>query len=712
MSKPYSRLSRRHLLALATFLVPLAVLALLGWNELRRSGELAQAALEREARQFLTSARQAIEQQLELQVPPVLAASQRLLNEQGPIRAALQLRDDGFEVVEDILLLDDQADLVWPSLPPHGISLPLARDPQRGAQNPLTSSLAAADVLLKHGRVPEAVQRLRELLDLLEQATPPERRSRQPELEETEVHARFLLAAALRATGETAEAREQFQRVEQLARNYGGQSRSEADMPAFQLVAMTALAELGSPDDRFDLLRGIAENDYDLVADGMAGALANRLAATFTTVDERREDVDRLLREERQREQTREFAASYELLLKYGLRLRMLRQQDNSNRLVSTLDDSSTMLAVRPATEAEQRQWQCLHVGINFDLSMLLRQAVDAFVSGDGNFVVGLTDPEGNVLVPPPDVVPDSFTPPSEETNGLTLRAYPADPVRLMSEARSQNRIQTLLLLALFVTALGGALWSWRSVTREAELAALKIDLVSRVSHELKTPLALIRMYGETLGMGRARDGEQAAEFGTIIARESERLTVLIQRILDFSRQQAGTLQYSAQPHDLGETLREVAYAYAPHLEEQGVLLVDELPTGIVVTCDKNGLESAIVNLLENARKYGRADHPEQEVELILRRQGDFAVIEVRDEGRGIPAGDRKRVFDGFYRASNAGEVRGAGLGLGIVRHFARAHGGEIEALPRQGPGTIMRLTLPLSGSPHAIEQNPEEPRP
>ena len=104
-------------------------------------------------------------------------------------------------------------------------------------------------------------------------------------------------------------------------------------------------------------------------------------------------------------------------------------------------------------------------------------------------------------------------------------------------------------------------------------------------------PLALIRMYGETLGMRRVRDGEQAAEFGTIIARESERLTTLIQRILDFSRQQAGTLSYSAQPYDIGELLRTTAYAYAPHLEEKGVFLVDSLPLGITVTCDKDGLE-------------------------------------------------------------------------------------------------------------------------
>ena len=212
----------------------------------------------------------------------------------------------------------------------------------------------------------------------------------------------------------------------------------------------------------------------------------------------------------------------------------------------------------------------------------------------------------------------------------------------------------------------------------------------------LKTPLALIRMYGETLGMGRARDTAQAAEFGSIIVRESERLTTLIQRILDYSRQQAGTLEYASRTLDLGELLRTVVDAYAPHLEARGALVVDDLPHGLVVRCDANAAESAFVNLLDNAAKYGPPGAAEHELEVVLRRDGSEAVVEVRDRGRGIPEAERQRVFDGFYRASNAGEVRGAGLGLGLVRHFARAHGGDVTALGRAGGGTVMRLSLPL----------------
>jgi signal transduction histidine kinase len=129
-------------------------------------------------------------------------------------------------------------------------------------------------------------------------------------------------------------------------------------------------------------------------------------------------------------------------------------------------------------------------------------------------------------------------------------------------------------------------------------------------------------------------------------------------------------------------------------------MLIDSLPFGIRVNCDANAAESAIVNLLENAAKYGPDGDGEHELELDLVALDGRAIVEVRDRGRGIPPDEVDRVFEGFYRASNSGEVRGAGLGLSLVRHFARAHGGDIEALPRQGGGTVMRLTLPLASDP------------
>jgi signal transduction histidine kinase len=728
MSSPSPRLSRRRLLALGTFLVPLTVLAVLGWNELRRSGAMTEASLEREAQQFLASARQAIEQRIELQVPAALAASERLLREETPTRATILLRDQaGVDAALDVLLLDERGDVQWPLLPLYSYSLPLAREPEtpgtsQSGERARFADLAKAELLMANGHETAAVDLLEGFLTEIEASLPSDEGGGYSisNLREAEVHARFRLGALRRALGESEAARSQFEGVVRATQAFQGYSRQVREMVPFRLVAQCALAELGSLDERADLLRAIAENDYALVSDGLTAAVAERLAATFAPEDARRDDVERYLRENEQRVMTREFAGEFELWQKGQLRARLQRMAAPADdgvlveeRLVARVEDYLSLLAVRRAGDDERIDYRGTFVAINFDLAALLAPALEPFVRTDGNFVLGVTVPDGGALVPAPEDVPGTFLAPAVRTSGLTLRAYPADPVRMLAEADAASTKRTVLVLALFFTALGGALWSWRSVTREAELAALKIDLVSRVSHELKTPLALIRMYGETLGMRRAKDSAQAAEFGTIIARESERLTTLIQRILDFSRQQAGTLDYSAEPNDIGELLRTTAYAYAPHLEENGVILVDSLPLGITVSCDKDGLEGAIINLLENATKYsGEGADEDREVELLLRADGDQAVIEVCDRGRGIPAGEHERVFEGFFRASNSGEVRGAGLGLGIVQHFARAHGGEIVALPRDGGGTIMRLTLPLRGRGQAAsDDTASEPR-
>lgn len=711
MLRTFKHLSPRHLLALVTFLVPLTVLAVLGWNELRRTGALSEASLEREAQQFLASARQSIEQRIELQVPAALAASERLLRDETPTQATIKLREEhGLEAALDILLLDERGDVEWPALPLYSYSLPLAREPEtpgtsQSGEPARFADLAKAELLIANGYHDTAAALLEGFLIDLETSLPTDDGGSYSirNLREAEVHARFRLGALYRASGETASAKAQFDGVVRAAEMFQGYARQMREMVPFKLVAQSVLAELGDLDKRVQLIRAIAKNEFDTVSDGLTAAVAERLAATLAPDDHQRADVDRYLRENQQRVMTREFAGEFELWQKGQLRARLQRMSaaaKNSavpeERLVTRIEDYLSLLAVRPAAEDERLDFRGTFVAVNFDLATLLKPALESFVRADGNFVLSVSVPDGGSLIDPPADVPEGFLAPAMLTSGLTLRAYPADPAAIIAEAESGAAKRTVLVLALFVTALGGALWSWRSVTREAELASLKINLVSRVSHELKTPLALIRMYGETLGMRRIRDDNQAAEFGTIIARESERLTTLIQRILDFSKQQAGTLDYSAEPYDLGELLRTTAYAYGPHLESKGVFLVDSLPLGIRVVCDKEGLEGAIVNLLENATKYGKEHIDEHEVELLLERIGDDAVIEVRDRGRGIPDGEHERVFEGFFRASNSGEVRGAGLGLGIVQHFAKAHGGEIEALPRTNGGTIMRLRLPV----------------
>ena len=701
-SKTSTRFSHRHLLALGTFLIPLMVLAGLGWNELQRSGELAVDSLNRESRQFLKRAQGAIAHSIDLQVGEAMAASRELLIDTTANRSAISLREDKeIESALDILLIDDQAGLVWPSLPTYSISFPLLTEPMN-TNGDRHAALSTSDVLVRHGHSEPAKQHRSNLIAGVIKANPinDDRRNTDRSLLVAEAQARLDLGSLLRHEGNLVGARKQFQEVATIARRWL-RRRQGADI---KLIANGAHAEISAPEDRLALLKSIAEDEYDDATAGLAAAVADRLATTFEAGDARLPQVERYLIEIEQLTETRAFAGKYALGLKY-LFFVHLNPGDGTpvdrseQRFVHSLEGDPALLVIRPATMDEADRLQCAFVAVQFDLQALIAPALVSIAADDldaENYALSITDPSGGKLLTPKNSPPVNYVAPSAATNELTLRVYPANPKQLMADAQYAANKRTILVLALFVTALGGALWSWRSVSREAELANLKISLVSRVSHELKTPLALIRMYGETIGMGRVRDGDQASEFGTIIARESERLTTLIQRILDFSRQQAGTLTYQTEPYDIGELLRSTAYAYAPHLEEKGVILIDSLPLGLIVSCDKDGLEGAIVNLLENATKYGFQDVEEHEVDLLLQKQGDHAVVEVKDRGRGIPLKEHKRIFEGFYRASNSEEVRGAGLGLGIVQHFARAHDGDIEALPREGGGTIMRLTLPL----------------
>lgn len=711
MPKARSRFSGRHLLALCTFLVPLGLLAWLGGSELSRRGVEAEQALQREAWQVLRSAVQALEQQLDRQLPEILDASVALLADHGPVATIRLLREqEKIGALLDLVLLDELGDVVWPQLPPSEPGLPLARGPRsRGGDGIVGQRLQLADLLLSRGQFDDAAAVLQDLVTTMTQATTRDGETdRQPsDLDEFEVRARFRLATVWRRLGELDSARAEFEQVRAMTIGRPGRTFRGFDLEWIELgtLAELGLAELGGVADRARLLQTIATGRRDMLADGLLRAICDRLLAGIppdapefgaATVDA----VDAQIRQH-----ARAFAADYDLLFKESLRRRSRQSPEpmgpTSQRLhrVLTLGNTTSMLCLRSATPAEtERTPRCARVGLRLDLGQLLAPVLEAWFRRDGRFVLAISDPDDVVLAAPPSTVPPEFVPPTEECYSMTLRVYPADAERLMADSAAATRIRAFLVLALFAAAFGGALWLWRSITREAELANLKVDLVSRVSHELKTPLALIRMYGETLGLGRARDASQAAHFGGIIARESERLTNLIQRILDFSRQQAGTLQYAPQRCDVGAVLQALGDAYRPHLESKGATLTTSLADGVIAEVDVAALEGAIINLLENAVKYVREDEPDRHIELTLTADHGMARIDVADRGRGIPAAERRHIFDSFYRASNAGEVRGAGLGLSLVRHFATAHGGTVEALPRVGGGSVFRIALPTLG--------------
>ncbi len=252
-----------------------------------------------------------------------------------------------------------------------------------------------------------------------------------------------------------------------------------------------------------------------------------------------------------------------------------------------------------------------------------------------------------------------------------------------------------ILFLVVGFTAFGGYL-VWRDVSRELAIADMRSHFAASVSHELKTPLTAIRMFAEALTMGVHKSPEAQQEYLQTIISESERLSRLLNNVLDFSKIEQGTRTYRFESTSLVEIVHAAERAMAFHLDQKGFNLRIELDEGIPPAfADRDALEQAVLNLLHNAMKYSGES---REILLKLRREGDSARIDVIDSGIGISEEDKSHIFGKFFRVSGIENQRipGTGLGLTIVSHIAQSHGGRIEVDSRPGEGSTFSIVLPL----------------
>jgi signal transduction histidine kinase len=265
-------------------------------------------------------------------------------------------------------------------------------------------------------------------------------------------------------------------------------------------------------------------------------------------------------------------------------------------------------------------------------------------------------------------------------------------------EALSQKFIMTSFLiigcLSLFLAV--GIVFTYRNVYRELALAKLKSDFVANVSHELRTPLALIRLYAETLELGRLNSPEKYQEYYRTIRKESERLTGLINNILDFSRIEAGKKEYTFRETDLGELVRNTIDAYRFQIEQNGFKYEENISPDLPpVRVDREAIARSLLNLVNNAIKYSEQ---EKFVGVNLYRANGTVNLEVIDHGIGIPRPEQSKIFEKFYRVGNplVHNTKGSGLGLSLVRHIAQAHGGDVRVESLPGRGSKFTFTLPI----------------
>jgi signal transduction histidine kinase len=268
-------------------------------------------------------------------------------------------------------------------------------------------------------------------------------------------------------------------------------------------------------------------------------------------------------------------------------------------------------------------------------------------------------------------------------------------------------RTHFLVLGALSLMMGAGMFFTYRSVSRELALAKLKSDFVSNVSHELRTPLALIRLYAETLEMGRVSGSGKQQEYYEIIRKESERLTSLINNILDFSRIESGKKEYNFRETNVADLVRDTLEAYRFEIEQNGFKFEQKIASDVPpLMVDREAIARSLLNLVNNAVKYSPN---EKYLGVNLYPQNGSVNLEVIDHGIGIPAKEQPKIFEKFYRVGDplVHNTKGSGLGLSLVCHIVQAHGGEVAVESAPGQGSKFTITLPMQSTFQQVNEAP-----
>lgn len=246
------------------------------------------------------------------------------------------------------------------------------------------------------------------------------------------------------------------------------------------------------------------------------------------------------------------------------------------------------------------------------------------------------------------------------------------------------------------LVAVVGSVLTARGTAREMRLSEMKSEFVASVSHELKTPLAKIQLFADTLESGRARSPEKANAYHRVISTQARKLSHLIGELLDFSRIEAGVKQYALEEIDLRAVLRTSIEMFDHEFSKDDYVVEIILPDrDVPVLGNGEGLQQVFENLISNALKYSPR---ERYLRVVLSTAGARALVEVADRGIGIPRREQQKIFTKFYRTTGALAMAatGSGIGLAIVVHVLRAHGGRISVASVPGQGSTFTVELPL----------------
>ncbi|SFK92507.1 two-component system, OmpR family, sensor histidine kinase ResE [Paenibacillus sp. 1_12] len=350
-------------------------------------------------------------------------------------------------------------------------------------------------------------------------------------------------------------------------------------------------------------------------------------------------------------------------------------------------------------------------------LSSILRSMTDAVITFDSDGSVILANPQGDKIVNDWNQIhwidgepEQSMLPVLQQHNSVI-----PEPMRMLfdevitgakeitSKLHVQNEVWSVVLTPLYArAAVRGVVAVLRDVTEEFRLDKLRKDFVANVSHELRTPLSMLQGYSEALLDDIAGSAEERQELAQVIHEESLRMGRLVRDLLDLARMETGNIELHLRLVEVRSFIKRIHRKFAALSKEQGILMSYELPEEelILYQADEDRLEQVLTNLLDNAIR-----HTPSQAEIVIRAERqtykgeDAVLIEIIDQGIGIPAGDLPYVFERFYKADKArtrGASGGTGLGLSIVRNLVEAHHGAVMVKSTVGQGTTFSVILPV----------------
>jgi two-component system phosphate regulon sensor histidine kinase PhoR len=326
-----------------------------------------------------------------------------------------------------------------------------------------------------------------------------------------------------------------------------------------------------------------------------------------------------------------------------------------------------------------------------------------------GQSRMNVVDEEGRIVFGPP-IKGGEFTvgrPFPTTLYNWRLQMALASAEQLGPKVERQRTVEIGMVLFAALVAIAGVAIVVLASVKEQRLAALKSDFVANVSHELKTPLSLVRMFGEMLLSGRIQSDDKRRQYLTIIVAESERLTALIENVLDFAKVERGKAGYEFAPGSLGEVVARAVEIYRYRAEREGMEVSVRLDEGLpLCSLDARAVELAVINLLDNALKYAKDGG---RVDVTVTRKGRWVTVRVSDLGPGIEAEEQGRIFERFVRGRHAGETRarGSGIGLALVKHIAESHGGRVRVespVTEDRRGSAFEISIPVASEAPAPE--------